>query len=198
MTVRGTRREELLASAARLFAARGFHGTSIEDLGAAVGISGPAVYKHFPSKDAVLAEMLVGISRHLLDGGRAEVESAAGPEQALEALLSFHTGFALERPELIRVQDRDLANLSPGQARRVRRLQRAYVETWVEVLTGREPGLAPEVARTRAHAVFGLLNSTPHSARTADAEGVHEVLTAMARAALGVTRPPAGVVTAPR
>ena len=46
-------------------------------------------------------------------------------------LVAFHTDFALEEPDLIRVQDRDLSSLSELDARRVRRLQRDYVELWV-------------------------------------------------------------------
>ncbi|MCW2777109.1 MAG: HTH-type transcriptional repressor KstR2 [Frankiales bacterium] len=174
-----SRRDQLLAEAARLFAARGFHGASIEDLGAAVGISGPGVYKHFPSKDAVLGEMLVGISRRLLDGGRREVEQAADDDDALERLVAAQTAFALTEPELIRVQDRDLANLSAERAREVRRLQRAYVEVWVGVLTRLRPDLPLPDARTAAHAAFGLLNSTPYSASPR-----REVLQEMALAAL--------------
>ena len=68
-TAEPTRREQILATAADLFAARGFHGVSVVDLGAACGISGPALYKHFASKDAVLAEMLVSISQRLLEVG---------------------------------------------------------------------------------------------------------------------------------
>ena len=63
------RRDEILSTAAELFAARGFHGVSVADIGAACGISGPALYKHFASKDAVLAEMLVSISERLLAVG---------------------------------------------------------------------------------------------------------------------------------
>ena len=48
-----TRREQILAEAARLFARHGFHGVSIAELGAAVGVSGPALYRHFPGKDEV-------------------------------------------------------------------------------------------------------------------------------------------------
>ena len=66
-----SRREQILTTAAELFAARGFHGVSVSELGAACGITGPALYKHFPSKDAVLAEMLVSISEQLLAVGRA-------------------------------------------------------------------------------------------------------------------------------
>ena len=50
-----SRREQILATAAELFAARGFHGVSVAELGAACGISGPALYKHFSSKQAMLA-----------------------------------------------------------------------------------------------------------------------------------------------
>ena len=51
---------------------------SIEDLGAAVGVSGPAVYRHFASKQAVLAALLVGVSEHLLAGGMAVESASAG------------------------------------------------------------------------------------------------------------------------
>jgi AcrR family transcriptional regulator len=181
-----TRREQLVTAAARLFAERGFHGVTVEELGAAVGISGPGFYRHFVSKDAVLAEMLIGISEHLLEEGSIEVERATSPAEALEQLLIFQTNFALARPELIRVQDRDLANLPATEARKVRRLQRAYVELWVNVLIEVDPTLSPEDARTRAHATFGLLNSTPHSAAARDAVAVGPTLIRMARAALAV------------
>ncbi len=179
-----TRRQQLVTSAARLFAERGFHGVTIEEIGTSVGISGPGLYKHFASKDAVLAEMLVGISQNLLDQGRVRVAGVLTPEKTLRELLAFHTDFALTQPDLIRVQDRDLANLSDGEARRVRRLQRAYVELWVEVLIESEPRLSLEEVRTRVHAVFGLLNSTPHSAATRDANTVRPILEKMAYAAL--------------
>ena len=65
-----TRREQILDAAAELFARYGFHGVGIDDIGKAVGISGPALYRHFRSKDAMLAEMLTGISDRLLAGGR--------------------------------------------------------------------------------------------------------------------------------
>jgi AcrR family transcriptional regulator len=181
-----TRREQLVTAAARLFAERGFHGVTVEDLGGAVGISGPGFYRHFVSKDAVLAEMLIGISEHLLEQGTEVVDNATSPSAALDELLIFHTDFALTRPELIRVHDRDLANLPAAAARRVRRLQRSYVELWVVVLTNVDPTLSPEDARTRAHAVFGLLNSTPHSAAARDALAVGPTLRLMAHAALSV------------
>lgn len=158
-------RDVMLREAARLFAERGFRGTSVEDIGAACGVSGPAVYKHFAGKDEILARLLVDISEQLVEGGRQVVGGEPDPAAALRSLVEFHTDFALGEPDLIRVQDRDLPSLNERDRARVRRLQRSYVESWTDVLQRRDPGLPEETARLRAHAVFGLLNSTPHSAR---------------------------------
>ena len=183
-----TRREQILQIAAGLFARHGFHGVSIDGIGAAVGVSGPALYRHFPSKEGLLAEMLVGISEHLLAGGKDRAATYADPEELLDALIAFHTDFALRQPELITVQDRDLANLPDPARRRVRGLQRAYVEIWVDAL--RRAGLADreDAARVSAHAAFGLMNSTPRSAGHTRADVAAPVLVAMTRAALHARR----------
>lgn len=179
-----SRREQILRIAARLFARHGFHGVSIAELGAAVGVSGPALYRHFPGKEALLTEMLVGISEYLLDGARTRVARAADPRRALAELVDFHVDFALRHPELITVQDRDLANL-PDQARRqVRALQRSYLEIWVDTLGRLVPGLPADAARVAAHGAFGLLNSTPHSAGAAEPQRVAALLRRMAITAL--------------
>ncbi len=167
-TVAPRTRDVMLRQAARLFADRGFRGTSVEDIGAACGVSGPAVYKHFAGKDAILARLLVDISEQLVEGGRQVAEGAADARRALEQLVEFHTDFALTETDVIRVQDRDLSSLNERDRARVRRLQRAYVELWTTVLQRLDPALPAETARLRAHAVFGLLNSTPHSARGRD------------------------------
>ena len=64
------RRADLLRSAAALFAQRGFAGVSTTELGDAVGMTGPALYNYFPSKDALLSALLVDASERLLAGGR--------------------------------------------------------------------------------------------------------------------------------
>ena len=165
----GGRREQILAVAAQLFARHGFHGVSIADLGAAVGVSGPALYRHFPGKEALLAELLVGISEHLLAGGQRIAATEPDPRRALAALVAFQADFARREPELIVVQDRDLANLPATAQRRVRRLQRTYVEIWVDTLRRIHPDLPADAARIAAHGAFGLLNSTPHSGGGPDA-----------------------------
>ena len=163
------RRAQILAVAAELFAKHGYHGVSIADLGAAVGVSGPALYRHFDGKDALLAEMLISISEHLLAGGQERAAAGGDPQEVLVALVEFQAEFAQREPELIVVQDRDLANLPEGPRHTVRQLQRRYVEIWVDALRKLHPGLSDEAARAAAHGAFGLLNSTPHSGRSTEA-----------------------------
>ena len=100
-------------------------------------MSGPALYKHFASKDAVLAEMLV------VDQRAAAGRSAASgwrpptrPTTRSRALVDWHVDFALAHRALIVVQDRDWESL-PAEAReQVRSLQREYVDLWAAQLRG--------------------------------------------------------------
>ncbi len=178
-----SRRDQILAAAAELFARHGFHGVGIDDIGAAVGISGPALYRHFRSKDAMLGEMLTSISEVLLDGGQARAQRHRDPAELLAELVRFQVDFALDNPALITVQERNLGNLTDPDRRRVRALQRRYVEVWVQAIQDVVDGVDEPSARAAAHAVFGLINSTPHS-RHLDRGQMAALLRNMAIAAL--------------
>lgn len=183
------RRSQLIAAAERLIAEHGFLAVRLEDIGAAAGVTGPAIYRHFPNKEALLVELLVGISTRLLAGATDVVARADEESDALDGLIDFHLDFVFGEPDLIRIQDRDLAHL-PGPAKRqVRRAQRQYVEIWVDVLRRLNGKLGEADARLMAHASFGLLNSTPHSVKPgAVPEASRAVLQAMTVAALASAR----------
>lgn len=165
---KATRRRAILDAAATLFAERGYNGVSIEDLGTAVGVSGPAVYRHFAGKQAVLASVLVGVSEGLAEGGQHVLNANPDALSALAALIEFHVDFALVNPAIIRVQDRDFTSLDSENQHTVRVLQRGYVELWVGVLhrcaeNAGSTAIDTAALRVRAHAIFGLINSTPYS-----------------------------------
>jgi AcrR family transcriptional regulator len=182
---RPSRRDEILRAAAQLFAERGSRAVGVDDIGAAVGVTGPAIYRHFASKDAMLAEMLLRISERLLAGGSERVTAVGDTDPAaqLRALIAFQVDFALDNPALITVQDRDLGSLPDADVAQVRRLQRRYVEEWVTVLARLDPGADAATCRARAHAVFGLINSTPHSAGPLGRPAMATLLADMAWAA---------------
>jgi AcrR family transcriptional regulator len=159
---RRTRRDEILEIAVGLFATRGYHGVSMDDIGAAAGVTGPALYHHFAGKEAMLVAALIPVSEGLLRGGRDRVaRHTADAQAALADLIDFHVEFALENPAVIAVHLHELDRLPEEPRRQIRRLQRLYVEEWVAVLGILRPELSAGEARVLAHAAFGLMNSTP-------------------------------------
>jgi AcrR family transcriptional regulator len=178
-----SRRERLLSAAAGLFAQRGYSSVTLADIGGAAGISGPGVYRHFASKERLLGELLVDVSERLLSSAEERVAATAGPEAALVALVDFHAGFAVDNPALITIQSREMPALSADDQRRVRRLQRTYVELWADTVIRARRFERHEEAIVAAHAIFGLLNSTPHSRRLAGDE-TRTLLRSLALAAL--------------
>ncbi|MET9200272.1 TetR/AcrR family transcriptional regulator [Gordonia sp. NPDC003585] len=186
---KAARRTELLEAAARQMAERGFSSVRLEDIGRAVGVSGPAMYRHFASKTDLLDEMLVDISERLHDGGAEVAARGAAPADTLLDLIGFHIDVLVTKPDLIVVQDRDLSSLTPAANHRVRSLQRRYVEQWVDVVLAdaaeRGRTLDRDEARVRVHAMFGLLNSSPRLPDFPEHQ-LRALLTAMATAALQV------------
>jgi AcrR family transcriptional regulator len=159
---RRTRRDEIIEIAVGLFAARGYHGVSMDDIGSAAGVTGPALYHHFAGKEAMLVAALIPVSQGLLDGGQARVaDHPDDARAALESLIDFHVEFALANPAVIALHLHELDRLPEQPRREIRRLQRLYVEVWVEVINALHPHLTAEEARVLAHAAFGLMNSTP-------------------------------------
>ncbi|WP_117211395.1 TetR/AcrR family transcriptional regulator [Allorhizocola rhizosphaerae] len=167
VTIKGTgkrksRRDEILEIAVGLFASRGYHGVSMDDIGTAAGVTGPALYHHFAGKEAMLAAALKPVSEGLLSGGQACVaESGGDATAALRRLVDFHVEFALNNPAVIALHLHELDRLPEEPRREIRRLQRQYVEVWVDMLTKARTRLAAAEARVLAHAAFGLMNSTP-------------------------------------
>lgn len=182
---RRSRREEILEIAVGLFAARGYHGVSMDDVGAAAGVTGPALYHHFAGKEAMLVAALIPVSESLLEGGRKRVaEHRGNPRATLESLIDFHVDFALANPAVIALHLHELDRLPEEPRRQIRRLQRLYVEEWVTVLTQLRPEFSAAEARVLAHSAFGLMNSTPFLGGEVERDRRAALLRAAALAAL--------------
>src|SRR5689334_565627 len=105
--LKSDRRLQLLSAAERLFAERGFLAVRLEDIGAAAGVSGPAIYRHFPNKESLLVELLVGISTRLLAGARQVRTESTDAAAVLDGLIDFHLDFALGESDLIRIRSEE-------------------------------------------------------------------------------------------
>ncbi|MFE6056808.1 TetR/AcrR family transcriptional regulator [Kitasatospora sp. NPDC056446] len=181
------RREELLAAAVRLFHQRGFDNVSTDQLGAAVGISGPSVYRHFDSKADLLAASLVRSRERLWHEVEGAIATAGGPGAALEAGLGAYVGFALRNGDYLGAMLSETERLAPPDRRVAVDFRRDFLRTWVGLLRQVRPEYDAASARIRVHALFALVNdgvrNRPYSARP----DLGDCLLRLGRAVLGLS-----------
>lgn len=152
MTTTAPRRELLLEAAAELFAARGYHAVGIDDIGSAAGITGPGVYRHFASKQALLEALCDRTLERMLDRAHAA--------QGLKELVAVHVRFAVEDRALLACWVRERRALDEATRRVLRNRLRKYEQVWREALIPHRPELAPEEVALTVGAVIAMLNST--------------------------------------
>ncbi|MFJ2576057.1 TetR/AcrR family transcriptional regulator [Kitasatospora aureofaciens] len=181
------RREELLAAAVRLFHERGFDNVSTDQLGAAVGISGPSVYRHFDSKAQLLAASLVRSRERLWHEVDGAISAAPDPDAALAAGLAAYVGFARRNGDYLGAMLSETERLAPPDRRVAVDFRRDFLRTWVGLLRRVRPEYDAVEARIRVHALFAVVNdgvrNRPHSARP----DLGDCLLRLARAVLGLS-----------
>lgn len=177
-------REALLDATAELVAARGFHAVGILEIGAAAGVSGSALYRHFANKQELLVALFDRVVDALLAGARDVVASTDDPGAALGALVDRHVQFALRDRSIIAVYDQEAHNLPSPHREQLRRNQRAYADVWVDALLAVRTELDRREALVVVHAVFGLLNSVADHDPRLPADTVAALLGSIAGAAL--------------
>jgi AcrR family transcriptional regulator len=142
----------LLEAAADLFAARGFHAVGIDDIGEAAGITGPGVYRHFPSKQALLESLCDRTMNRML-------ELAQGTT-VLEELVDLHVDLVVEERNLISVWVREQRALTEDTRRSLRKRMRSYEAIWREALAPSRQDLDAAQLALTVGAALAMLNTT--------------------------------------
>jgi AcrR family transcriptional regulator len=181
MTKKGVRRRAaIMAAATELFRERGFRATSLGDIGAVAGVSGPAIYRYFKSKHellSVLVEEAAITWRVTVD----EVLSKNTPPLVtLERLIDAAVALQLENGNLRTVYQQEFRLLDEDDRRRVARIDRVTMSEWVHLLSEVRPGLSEEEARAAVMMVDGLLRSVTTLGTRADRERIAAVMRDMA------------------
>lgn len=157
----GLQRAAMLQQAARLFAEKGFHNTSMAELGQACGVSKALPYHYYRDKEQLLFDIADGHVEQLLAIVAAVSAQALAPEAHLRAMV---TGFMAEyahaqAPHLVLVQD--VKFLRAEQAEVVLDKQRRVVAAFAAAIEAVEPGLrARQLDKTVAMILFGMINWT--------------------------------------
>lgn len=176
---RPQRRERILQEAVELFRRDGFTDTGIDDIGAAAGITGPGVYRHFESKQQILEEATRQASERVLRRAHEIVEQGATPEEALERLADQLAGSVVESPALVAVLHRERRNLGRTARATMDRAYRLYVEEWVHAITQLRPDLDDGEARAAAHGILGIAFSVAQFDSGLDRERLATLLRTM-------------------
>ena len=177
-----TRDQEILRSAEKLFFERSFDGVGVDDIGRAAGLSGSAIYRHFGSKDEILAALFDKvIDAILLRMGLPDPD----PRTDLDNLLRAYVDLAVRYERLAAIWIREQRSLSERYRREHDRRQRRINDRLVGSLERCFPSRTRDEIVTAARALQLLMFSEslrPAAGRRApDAEGI---LLAMGTASL--------------
>lgn len=160
------RRADILSAAARLFRQRGFAGVGIDDIGAAVGISGPGVYRHYSGKQALLAEIINGyLDQVELERGLLAKQAASDDpdphEQAgsgrRSPLLQAAITVGLRDPDSLVVYLRQIPNLESGERTGVLERRAGLTSGWDALVPPARTGDPAPATPLRLRACSGVL-----------------------------------------
>lgn len=121
-------------AALHLFAQRGYRATTMADIGAALGVRGPSLYRHVRSKQEVLAEIMTATMQSLLAEQRAAVEAGGDPTVQVRRMVEGHVRFHAANREQAFVGNREIDNLEEAHRTPILKLRRRYARTLRRVI----------------------------------------------------------------
>ncbi|MGH7537455.1 MAG: TetR/AcrR family transcriptional regulator [Gemmatimonadales bacterium] len=174
--------DALLAHAARVFADRGYHRTTMRDLAAASGMSLAGMYYYVRGKEALLFHIQERCFTRVLDGADTALAGTIDPEERLACFIRHHvTFFAAHMPEM-KVLSHEAAALTGQRLQAINRIKRRYVDRLEGLLRDLAPQQPPVERSAAAFALFGMMNwiyNWYDPAGPLDAERLGELLTRM-------------------
>lgn len=151
-----SREQKILAAAEKLFSERSFDGVGIDAIGKEAGIVGSGVYRHFSSKQEILAMLMGQATEEML----VRVPPSSGnPHADLRALVATHVEFCLSHARLADIWQREHHILSSEHQRRFDRRQHQYIDRWVTCLDACYPGHQRTDLLAVIRAIHALISS---------------------------------------
>lgn len=181
---RTPRQRELIAVATRLFARQGYHAVGINEISGELGLTGPAFYRHYPSKEALLIAVFDDAITAHLEQVVDVVRKISDPLEALQAVIDNHVDFVFDQTENIQTWRTEFRSLPEGDRHRLRYLQRLYTEEWVRIVRQLRADLDIEQVRTMCQGAIALIQSATEFQNRLPREVVGPTLGRMAMQAL--------------
>lgn len=180
----GGRREVILGAALDLFAKQGYQGTGIDEIGAAAGVSGPAIYRHFSGKHELLAAAFVHSFEQRRKEIRERLADATNAQEALELLVRDTVDNTLRERSITTLYAREIAHLPRAERKNVLARQRLFTNDWVKVLREVKPSLTDVEAGMAVTCVHSLIATLAYTDGGMRPEPLEQMLVDMSLAAL--------------
>lgn len=159
----------ILDTAAELFYEKGFHGTSVDELGARAGLSGPALYRHFSGKDEILGTLVTEAMERLIHAVEPVLDD---PVADLERLIRHHVEFAVVHRNLVNVTQREERSLVDPWLRTITEQRLEYLRGWEAAVRRRLPVATDEevtvATQTCLSVVFSIAYWPDEASRSSD------------------------------
>jgi AcrR family transcriptional regulator len=148
------RRTQLLDTAVTVFADRGYHATSMNDVAEAAGVTKPVLYQHFASKRDLFVELLTEIGADLQDTITKATADAAGPRQQVENGFRAYFHFVRDRTDAFKVLFGSGARRDPEFASFARTVEASIADTIAQLIV--VEGHPAAHGQLLAHGIVGM------------------------------------------
>lgn len=153
------RRDLILEAAIELFHRNGYPATGVDDIGKAVDVSGPAIYRHFSSKEEILLESIRLAADEVQSANEVALASGAESDVLLEAFVRAYARVAIEHASLISVWNSEARHLTSARRSPMTKRLRAWRDEWVEVLLTVRPEIRTDQAVVLVGGAIGLITT---------------------------------------
>jgi AcrR family transcriptional regulator len=180
-----SRPEQILSVASRLFGAKGFQATSVDDIAAVVGITGPALYRHFRRKQSILDAVCISGMTTLLERARDIVTAAQPPGETLDALIQMRVAYAFgPHAASFLISRKDAKHLSAAARRKLDSMHDLYWAEWLRVLGNVRPDVDTAEIQVAWHAAHTLIGYSVFNVTANDEHDLEGHLFRMAKAVM--------------
>ncbi|CAM2851534.1 TetR/AcrR family transcriptional regulator [Skermania piniformis] len=153
------RKGQILRVAARAFSERGYHPVGVDEIAAEVGISGPALYRHFANKYALFVAAAESSAQTLVDAARAGDDPTRPPDLRLAAIVDALVAITIENRRVGALYRWERRYLEPADRNRIREVYDQLNEVVAEPLRQLRPDLADADVVMLAAAALSTIGS---------------------------------------